>query len=75
MSSVTAKCNRWFFPQHTWGRWETIDRGEIVETTYLFFNGTEKKTAVVGRYIHQKRQCIDCHLIEIKKETSRIDRG
>ena len=53
-------CNRFFFPHHNWGRWKKIEEGT---RTRKYFDGDD---LLIGVYIRQQRQCIDCHFIELK---------
>lgn len=58
-------CDHLFFVKHNFGRWEPIDEGTRIQEIYQF--GIKISETNVGRYLIQKRTCIECHFIQIKK--------
>lgn len=63
------KCNRpWPFGGHNFGRWELVEEGDILYPSRY----DPSKTIVKGRWLDQKRTCIDCHFVEINTQRSSI---
>lgn len=55
-------CERWWGYKHIWDKWN-IDKETNVLESYPW--ETEKRT--VGKAIYQRRMCLKCGLVEIKR--------
>ncbi len=51
-----ASCWAW----HSWGKWKTNGYGNV----------TDGKGRVVGRYVEQSRECVDCGKINLREDQS-----
>lgn len=68
MSFLSSRCNHWmpFLRRHNWGRWEVFSDGNITQDV-RGIDG-DKKTLIIGRFVYQKRACVDCHYVEYDQQ-------
>lgn len=65
----TKKCERWYGIRHDWGLWSEISSEPIENISY---NDKTPTKIVVGRFIIQKRTCLECGLAEYKMDKIRL---
>jgi hypothetical protein len=52
---------------HEWGPWKEDGGGEIKSRYVNHLTGETTSSQVVGSFFDQKRQCLHCHFVQVKR--------